>query len=194
MEGVRGKDAQTRQRWLAAASPDDPWGCFDAVTDPEERRVIAAVAKGGREGLADLTGDDVSRISDSELKIYWEYFLFPNLVPWFGPLGDSGDLCYRFRPNGHDPDSAIMEVMMLYPFGKKGHPGAAKIRWLAPDEPWSSVHELGPTGLILDQDDDNLPRIQRGLHAGGKSGVTFANYQEIRIRHLHQTLDTNLQR
>ena len=125
-EGVRRKDALNRERWLATTSPEDPWGCFDHVSDPEERRVILAAAKGGREGLAEMTGDDVSAISDSELNMFYEYFLFPNLVPWFGPLGYSGDLCYRFRPNGNDPNSAIMEVMYLYPFGKKGHPQGSR--------------------------------------------------------------------
>ena len=193
VEQIRGKDADNRARWMATTSSEDPWGCFDTVTDPEERRVITAVARGGRRGLAELTGDDVSEISDSELNIYWEYYLFPNLMPWFGPVGNSGDLCYRFRPNGNDPNSSIMDVMMLYPFGSNGHPPAAKVRWLESDQPWSSVRELGPTGLILDQDDLNFARIQKGLKAGGKPGITLARYQESRIRHYHATLDRYLQ-
>jgi phenylpropionate dioxygenase-like ring-hydroxylating dioxygenase large terminal subunit len=192
-EAVRRKDELNRERWFETTSPEDPWGCFGHVVDAEERRVISAAAKGGREGLAEMTGDDVSAISDSELNMFYEYFLFPNLVPWFGTLGYSGDLCYRFRPNGDDPDSAIMEVMYLYPFGKKGHPRAARLRWLQPGEPWSHVREFGPIGLILDQDDDNFARIQKGLHTGGKEGVTLADYQEVRIRHIHQTLDTYLE-
>jgi hypothetical protein len=55
------------------------------------------------------------------------------------------------------------------------------------------VHELGSTGLILDQDDDNFALIQKGLKAGGKPGVTLARYQESRIRHYHATLDGYLQ-
>jgi phenylpropionate dioxygenase-like ring-hydroxylating dioxygenase large terminal subunit len=192
-EEVRRKDAANRERWFGTTSPEDPWGCFDHVTDPEERGVILAAAKGGREGLAEMTGDDVSGISDSEITMFYEYFLFPNLVPWFGIFGYSGDLCYRFRPNGNDPDSAIMEVMYLYPFGMKGHPRAAKVQWLEPGEPWSHVRELGPVGLILDQDDDNFARIQKGLHAEGKAGVTLADYQEARIRQFHQTLDAYME-
>jgi phenylpropionate dioxygenase-like ring-hydroxylating dioxygenase large terminal subunit len=193
VQAIREKDVDNRARWAAKATPADPWSCFEEVTDPEERRVILAAAKGYREGLAEVTGDDVSHISDSEVNVYWEYFLFPNLMPWAGPFGFSGDLCYRFRPNGNDPDSSIMEVMMLYPFGSKGHPPASRLRWLDPDEPWSSVRELGSTGLILDQDDDNFARIQKGLKAGGKPGITLARYQESRIRHYHATLDAYLQ-
>ena len=155
--------------------------------------MILAASKGYRDGLAELTGDDLSQVSDSELNIYWEYFLFPNLMPWIGPFGFSGDLCYRFRPNGNDPNASIMEVMMLYPFGTNGHPPAAPMRWLEPDQPWSTVRELGSTGLILDQDDDNFALIQKGLKAGGKPGITLARYQESRIRHYHNTLDAYLQ-
>jgi phenylpropionate dioxygenase-like ring-hydroxylating dioxygenase large terminal subunit len=193
VQAIRDKDVDNRARWAAKATRADPWACFEEVTEPEERRVILAAAKGYRDGLAEMTGDDVSHISDSELNIYWEYFLFPNLMPWVGPFGFSGDLCYRFRPNGNDPNSSIMEVMMLYPFGSQGHPPAARLRWLDRDEPWSSVHELGSTGLILDQDDDNFALIQKGLKAGGKPGVTLARYQESRIRHYHATLDGYLQ-
>jgi hypothetical protein len=31
--------------------------------------------------------------------------------------------------------------------------------------------------------------VQKGLHSTGKPGVTLGNYQEVRIRHIHRTLD-----
>ena len=39
-----------------------------------------------------------------------------------------------------------------------------------------------------------MPRIQKGLKAIAKQGVTLANYQESRIRHFHQTLDRYVDR
>jgi Ring hydroxylating alpha subunit (catalytic domain) len=46
--------------------------------------------------------------------------------------------------------------------------------------------------MVADQDTDNLRRIQKGLKASRKPGVTLARYQESRIRHFHATLDAYL--
>ena len=43
--------------------------------------------------------------------------------------------------------------------------------------------------MVVDQDTDNLIRIQRGLQANKRGSVTLAAYQESRIRHFHQTLE-----
>ena len=45
---------------------------------------------------------------------------------------------------------------------------------------------------VYDQDTGNMERQQKGFYAARKPGVTLGNYQEIRIRHLHQTLDRYL--
>ena len=49
--------------------------------------------------------------------------------------------------------------------------------------------ELGPLAHIFNQDSFNLPKVQRGLHALQKPGVTLANYQETKIRHFHLLLE-----
>ena len=46
--------------------------------------------------------------------------------------------------------------------------------------------------ILEPQDGANLPRVQAGMKASKKGTVTQANYQEIRIRHFHQTLDKYL--
>ena len=38
----------------------------------------------------------------------------------------------------------------------------------------------------------NLAHVQRGLRASVRPGVTFANYQEVKIRHFHDLLDRYL--
>lgn len=43
--------------------------------------------------------------------------------------------------------------------------------------------------MVADQDTDNLRRIQRGLRASKKPGVTLVASQESRLRHYHATVD-----
>jgi hypothetical protein len=38
----------------------------------------------------------------------------------------------------------------------------------------------------------NLPRLQRGLKAMRKPGITLGDYQEIRIRRFHKVLEEYL--
>ena len=61
-------------------------------------------------------------------------------------------------------------------------------------EPFSDANEVMGEGLarIFDQDGANLPRVQAGMKASKKGSITLGNYQEVRIRHFHQTLDKYL--
>ena len=114
-----------------------------------------------------------------------QYWLFPNIFPW------AGSIFYRFRPNGWDPDTAIMEVIMLmrWPEGKK-RPPAAKVHWLTADQDWTAAPELGDVTAVLNQDMANLICVQRGVkNAKEGTGLTLANYEDNRIRHMHQCID-----
>ena len=42
---------------------------------------------------------------------------------------------------------------------------------------------------VFEQDAANLPQVAKGIKASKKGALTFSNYQEVRIRHFHQTLD-----
>ena len=104
-------------------------------------------------------------------------------------------IAYRFRLNGDDPESSIMEIMFLFSKAPDGsHPPPAKLTMLGPDQNWADAPELGSAAMVADQDTDNLMRIQKGLRASKKPGVTLARYQESRIRHFHETLDAYLER
>lgn len=152
----------------------------------------AKLAERARERIGRSTGRDMSQLSDSESLDLIEYLLFPNMVPWGG---QTVPVTYRFRPYGDDPEQSIMEIYFLFAKNADGtHPPAAKTTWLGPEETWSGAPELGASGMVADQDTDNLKRIQRGLRASKKPGVTLANYQESRIRHYHQTLDAYMAR
>jgi hypothetical protein len=57
---------------------------------------------------------------------------------------------------------------------------------------WTEATELGRLGPIMNQDVRQMVRVQRGLKTSRRRGVTLANYQESRIRHLADTLETYL--
>ena len=150
-----------------------------------------------REKLAEMNlpvaneqaGEDFSdRATMSELMDSTLYLLFPNFAPW---AGHGTVINYRHRPNGDDPESCIMDVFLLtrYPEGSEPPEDAPTFR-LGADEPFkNAAHVLGP-GLanVFEQDGANLPQVQKGMKASKKGTVTLANYQEVRIRHFHQTL------
>ena len=153
----------------------------------EGERARDKLAARAREKISKSTQLDLSELSDSESLDLIEYMLFPNMVPWGG---QALPLTYRFRPNGDDPETSIMEIMFLFSKARDGsHPEPAEMRMLGPDQSWSDAPELGSAAMVADQDTDNLMRIQRGLRASKKPGVTLMRYQESRIRHFHETLD-----
>jgi hypothetical protein len=171
---------------------DVPFFAGAPIEDEPGDTARAKLASRARRRIAKSTGKDLSDLSDAESLDLIEYSLFPNMVPWGG---QSLPICYRFRPLGDEPEQCIMEIMFLFAKRPDGtHPTPAAVRWLGPDEPWSSAQELGSAGMVADQDTDNLKRIQRGVRASKKPGVTLARYQESRIRHFHETLDAYMAR
>jgi phenylpropionate dioxygenase-like ring-hydroxylating dioxygenase large terminal subunit len=154
-----------------------------SIRVPEDMTARQLMAQMARMQLQ-TTVASVTQLSDAELNDSFYYSVFPNMHPW----GAYNKITYRFRPLGNDPDRSIMEVFYLSPFRGK-RPAPAKTHWLDFDEPWTEAPELGPLCKVFEQDTFNLPRIQRGLENAGHSHVTFANYQETKIRHFHALLD-----
>jgi phenylpropionate dioxygenase-like ring-hydroxylating dioxygenase large terminal subunit len=151
------------------------------------RRVLAEQM---RVSLQERTGRDYSSVSDAEVLDGIEYFLFPNFMPWAGYLTP---LVYRFRPHDNDPDSCVIDIMLLEPVPEGGdRPAPSPTRHLAADETFADAAELGYLGRILNQDASTFGRIQRGLHASVRPTITLSRYQESRIRHFHATLDRYL--
>lgn len=148
------------------------------------RKVLGARA---REQYAPMFGYDIDHATDSELLDSIYYGVFPNFAPWGG---FKPNICYRFRP-WPDQHRTLMEVRILTPV----HPGepippAVPMRLLGDDESWSQAHELGVAlGEVLDQDVTNVAEVQAGLRASKNGLVELGEYQEVRIRHFHQTLD-----
>lgn len=145
-----------------------------------------------RASLTARTGRDHSNVTDAELLDGIEYFLFPNFMPWAGFLTS---FAYRFRPDGHDPDSCVIDIMVLEPVPDGGdRPAAPATRYIGPDESWSDAPELGIFGRVFNQDGSTFGRVQRGLRASVRPSTTLGRYQESRIRHFHATLDAYLDR
>jgi phenylpropionate dioxygenase-like ring-hydroxylating dioxygenase large terminal subunit len=161
------------------------------ATVPEGSSARHVLAERTRRQLAERTGRDYTAITDSEALDAIEYFVFPNLMPW---AGYTTPLTYRFRPNGRDHESAVMDVMLLEPVpAGGGRPAPAATRQLDDGQSWADAPELGYLGRILDQDTATLARVQQGLQSVSAPEVTLARYQENRIRHFHATLGAYLQ-
>ena len=90
-----------------------------------------------------------------------------------------------------------MDIFLLarYPEGSEPPEDAPTFR-LGIDQPFSDAAEVLGAGLanVFNQDGANLPQVQKGMKASRKGTVTLGNYQEVRIRHFHQTLEKYINR
>jgi nitrite reductase/ring-hydroxylating ferredoxin subunit len=150
----------------------------------DEQTARTAMGEHNRKRFSDLSGRDLSQVSDSEMQDALTYNIFPNFAPWGG---FASNVVYRWRP-WPDQDKCLMEVRIL----ERMKPGQARppcppMQFLGEDERWGSA--LGRLGDILEQDWANIPSVQDGMKASKTGVVNLANYQEVRIRHFHQTLD-----
>lgn len=152
---------------------------------PEGSTARKTLAEAARRSLRSVLGSEVEALTDAELVDSYYLTVFPNMHPW----GGYNQITYRFRPNGDDHRSSIMEVLLLSPFTGNRPPPAVERR-LGPDEPWrTAVDELGSLARVFDQDEFNLESVQKGLRTTRKPGVSFGVYQESKIRHFHTLLD-----
>jgi nitrite reductase/ring-hydroxylating ferredoxin subunit len=141
------------------------------------REVLAEMGRGRWRPIA---GDIVDQMSDAEMMDSIDYTVFPNFHPW----GAFNRITYRFRPNGDDHRSSIMEVFLLAPFSGERPPPAQEIK-LGVDDPWTDAPVLGMLAKVFQQDVFNMAKVQKGLETTRKPGATFSNYQESKIRWLH---------
>jgi phenylpropionate dioxygenase-like ring-hydroxylating dioxygenase large terminal subunit len=168
---------------------------FDALTDrnldepvnpiPEEITARVHIANNRRNHLQNELGEAAQELSDAEMLDSMVYTLFPNLHPW----GSYNRTLYRFRPYGNDPSMCIMECMILSPYEGEERPHGAKMHMLGVDDDWTDAPELGLLTRVFNQDGYNMPMVQRGLESDSLQEVTFAEYQETKIRQFHSVLD-----
>ncbi len=105
--------------------------------------------------FSETTGEDLSSFATrSEVLDAILYSIFPNFAPW---AGFNPNIVYRFRPNGDDPNTCIMEVMMMMRFPKGGErPADVPVVELRPEQPFTAAEELGSLGDVFEQDMNEL--------------------------------------
>jgi phenylpropionate dioxygenase-like ring-hydroxylating dioxygenase large terminal subunit len=160
-----------------------------AVTVPEGTTARRALGQAMRENYSKLFGHDHSDATDAELLDGLVYNVFPNFAPWGGFMPN---IVYRWRPM-RDPAHSLMEVRILtrVPPGQP-IPHGVPMKLLSESQPWTDAPELGVLGTVFEQDMGNLPYVQEGLEASKTGEVNLGDYQEIRIRQFHQTLEKYL--
>jgi hypothetical protein len=151
--------------------------------DVNARRDYAANMRAtlGRRGI------NVDKVSDAELNDSVLYHLFPNFSMFKNP---AGKLSYRFRPYRNFTDKCIYELMVLQPVPA----GVARERdmplhMLKEGETFEDYSDkLGVLGFLIDQDVENCPKIQRGLHS--LDVIQLAKSQEANIIHFNDQLES----
>jgi phenylpropionate dioxygenase-like ring-hydroxylating dioxygenase large terminal subunit len=125
-----------------------------------------------------LHGKDYSRLNDDQLTDDYHYLIFPNLS-----MNVHADdfWIFRQRPHPSDPDRMFYDIMTfeLVADGQEWPQRAEHRTWKHGDK---------SIGLVLDQDAENLPGVQAGMHSMGFKGL-WIGAQELRIRHFHKVLD-----
>jgi len=158
---------------------------------PEGGTARKVMSQHFRDNVAAGNGADLSNTSDSEIVDSIAYFVFPN-QQFFS--GVSFPIVYRFRPLGMNSDKTVFDLLLLKPRPRDGSAWeTAEPVWLKSEESFTTVPGMDPyIGHVYDQDTGNIEAAHEGAMASGRTGATLANYQEIRIRHMHQTLDKYL--
>ena len=157
---------------------------------PEGQTAREYIGELNRQMFGAAAGADLSQATLAELQDAMLYSVFPNLQIWAGYFGN---IVYRFIPDGDNHESCLFDVRMLgrYPAGQE-RPAAPPVNRLGDDEAFGAAPELGALGIVFDQDMRNLPYMMKGLKASKTGYINLAHYQENRIRHHHQTLDSYL--
>lgn len=166
-------------------------GVADEIKIPAGVTARAFVADITRRSLAEEDGYDYTDGADAEMVDALLYNVFPNMSFWAGYMPK---LFYRWRPNGADHDTSIMDIYLLKRVPKgQARPKAAPVFEIGLEE---SILDMGPMagmspGLaaVFEQDMANLPHVQTGMKASEIGVINFGRYAEMRIRLMHQMID-----
>ncbi|MFA7585413.1 MAG: aromatic ring-hydroxylating dioxygenase subunit alpha [Novosphingobium sp.] len=162
---------------------------------PEGKTARQILGETMRKSSEQMFGGDYSGISEAELLDALVYNVFPNFSPWGGFMPN---IVYRWRPWG-DQDHCLMEVRVISRVPEEQRkagkmPAGVPMHLLSDAEMWSDAPELGVLGGVVDQDMENMQLTHEGLKVSKNQRVELGDYQEVRIRHFHQTLDHYLQK
>ena len=162
----------------------------DHLRLPDGMNARSFLAESMRQAATRATGVDHSDRSDAEMLDVIQYTVFPNFFPWGGTWLNT--LIYQFKPNGDDPDSCLLELYVLRRYDKaKPKPEPARLEVLEDDVAFQDATNMESMGFVFDQDMKNMELIQKGMKAsrGTKNAISLTNYQESRVRDLHEMID-----
>ena len=155
-------------------------GSLDLPEDPERAMAIwhralnDAVVRRHRDAgaeMPDLNDLEARGLNEPMGYCFPHYFVLPMY---------SSASAYRFRPLG--PEETLMEIWSLTRFPEGGGPDRP-----TPPEPWECDDPRWPP--IPAQDFSNLPRQQKGLHAGGFEYMRLSERAEGGISNFERTVD-----
>ncbi len=171
----------------------------DVGVDPDN---FAGTAKDVRKAIqqakranAEKLGLDYSRLEDGQLSDSWATGVFPNVQ-----IGLHAECIFlmRFLPHASDPERFYYDTMtLMHPVEDKQHRAPA---WMGLPEATDVSGQTRPErvdiiggdnaelGLVLSQDAELIPVVQKGLRSRGFKGPLWGE-QEQRLRHFHAELD-----
>jgi phenylpropionate dioxygenase-like ring-hydroxylating dioxygenase large terminal subunit len=124
------------------------------------------------------------------------YFMFPHCAFF---LTEFSPMVFSFTPHATDPNLSYMEIRMLLPC-KEGAPRPPKAPRVEKgvDEKIMGDKDLAAAfsfvGLVLDQDMDNMPLLQKGVRASDPAlrHTNLGGSQETLIQYWNEVLDRAL--
>jgi phenylpropionate dioxygenase-like ring-hydroxylating dioxygenase large terminal subunit len=185
----RTTEEQSVHQWLTiygVASGDD------LPTLPEGMSAREYLGEMNIERFSEMYQQDLGPVAThSEVLDAILYSIFPNFAPW---AGFRPNVTYRFLPYEDSPDMCTMEIMLMMRYPEREvRPKDAAVQFVPADQTLAETPGIEPgLAAVFDQDFSNLPLVHKGLSSLVSGQVQLANYQEVRIRHFHQTLDKYL--
>ena len=143
-------------------------------------------------------GIDYSDLVDGQLTDSWATGIFPNVQVG---LHAEGAFLMRFLPHATDPERFYYNTITLW--RPCDDPSYTVPAWMGlpedtdisgdvrPDIERTSVAEQPDLGLVLEQDSELLPVVQKGVRSKAFDGPLWGE-QEQRLRHFHTELDRYL--
>lgn len=187
------KTQQTQQELLDTMVIGDRSAVAEKLVVPEGKTARWVMANQLRRQMAEQYGLDYSGHSVPEMIDSLKYTVFPNL---FVEPTPGFPLILTFRPDGHDPDRSLFDVMVMRPQptdGSDWEPAEPVV--IEENESYCDVPGFDPLfGRVLDQDTSIMRWQREGMYASGKGAQSLSIYQEARIRHIHDMIDHYLAR
>jgi phenylpropionate dioxygenase-like ring-hydroxylating dioxygenase large terminal subunit len=191
-----------RQADQAVMNPSLEYMMTEVSIDPSKfsggaNEVREAIQQAKR-ARSDRLGLGYERFTDGQLTDSWATGIFPNVQLGLHP---EGVFLMRFMPHPTDPEKFYYDTMTLV--RPVDDPDYSVPGWMGlpegtdtsgetrPDTEYIASGEPPNLGLVLDQDSELLPVVQRGIRSKGFNGAIWGE-QEQRLRHFHKEVNRYL--